>query len=360
QITIQRLDDAYGDTGFSKEHLLVLMEQLNVPTTYTHRGRHFRGEHSLISLLYLLRKSNASQDELSRRFGGSSCGYTHVIDYMMGLILPWARKLEHPFAVEIWSECFQTFTDRIQKVASANGYDFDRGHFGCVGFIDGSIYETKTPQATTLRLAAAGFVPGNGRLESAFYTGHAKLHGMKKQAVVGPNGCFMSVQARQSANNNDLGSYNNSGLHESMSELCRDDHDGKNYYFYGDGIYRCIGLRAHVRGPFKTHGNVHPGQAHELEDRKAQNKAMGACRVAVENAFAGLKGQFQHLANWKNHSLLTNDGYNRFADKVLVAALLYNLRNLLSGNQISQQFGYTQDQLPTVHEYLDCLLSIQE
>ena len=89
------------------------------------------------------------------------------------------------------------------------------------------------------------------------YNGHKRVHGIKSQSVVAPNGLIASLFGPVESRRHNSGMLADSGLLQALSQ----------YSFAPDGTPLCVyghPLRVHLQGPFKG-ANLTPAeqQCHE-------------------------------------------------------------------------------------------------
>ena len=146
----------------------------------------------------------------------------------------------------------------------------------CWGFIDGTVRPLCKPDQ-------------NQRI---LYNGHKRVHGIKFQSVVAPNGLIASLFGPVEGRRHDSGMLADSGLLQELSQYSFAP-DGTPLCVYGDPAYP---LRVHLQGPFKG-ANLTPAE-------QQFNKAMSQVRVSVEWLFWDIVNYFafldfkKELKNW--------------------------------------------------------------
>lgn len=187
---------------------------------------------------------------------------------------------------------------------------------GCIGFIDGTLRPMCRPV----------------RGQRAAYNGHKRVHGIKFQSVVTPDGIISHLNGPYEGTRHDSAILTESGLLD-MLELRFQGNNGR-FCVYGDAGYP---VSAHIVCPFKG--------ARLTADETEFNKAMCDYRIAVEWAFGKVTQQFAFVDFKKNMKLLLQP----IALYYMVSVLLTNCHTALYGSQIADLFHMRP---PMLHEYL--------
>ena len=116
--------------------------------------------------------------------------------------------------------------------------------------------------------------------------GHKKIHAVKFQSVVAPNGLIASLYGPVEGKKHDSGLLAESGLLHELSRYSFAP-DGTPLCLYGDPAYP---LRVHLQGPFKG-ANLAPPQ---------EERSMSQVRVSVEWVFGDIANYFAFLDFKKN------------------------------------------------------------
>jgi hypothetical protein len=164
------------------------------------------------------------------------------------------------------------------------------------------------------------------------YNGHKKVHGLKFQSVLTPNGLIPHLYGPVEGRRHDAFMLSESNLLPMLArqhQAC----GGQAYYLYGDSGYP---IREYLISPFR--GRLSPEQ-------QSFNSAMSKVRVSVEWGFGKLIQLFAFLDFKKNLKL-----YKQSVGKAyLVAAILTNAHTCLYGSQTSTKF---ECQPPTLRQYI--------
>ena len=161
------------------------------------------------------------------------------------------------------------------------------------------------------------------------YNGHKRVHGIKFQSVVAPNGLIASLFGPVEGRRHDSGILVDSGLLQELSHYSFAP-DGTPLCVYGDPAYP---LRVHLQGPFKG--------AHLTPAEQQFNKAMSQVRVSVEWLFGDIVNYFAFLDFKKNLKI----GLSPVGKMYIVCALLRNAHSCLYQSSTSKFFGIDPPQI---------------
>jgi hypothetical protein len=187
----------------------------------------------------------------------------------------------------------------------------------CWGFIDGTVRAMCKP----------------GQYQREVYNGHHRVHGLKFQSVVTPNGLIANLYGPMCGRRHDAALLHASGILQHMQQHLYTP-AGTPLYLYGDAAYP---LTPHLRRP-------HRGQ--QLTPAQMNfNKAMSTVRMSVEWEFGKILRYFAFLDFDKNLKLFLSP----IGKLYIVGALLSNCHTCLYGSQTSNYFGLTP---PSLEEYL--------
>ena len=188
----------------------------------------------------------------------------------------------------------------------------------CVGFIDGTIRPMCRPT----------------RNQKAFYNGHKRIHCLKFQSLVTPDGLIAAMEGGFRGARHDAGVFSASVLKRSL-----EDHlfgsNGRQMVIYGDPAYP---LLPYLCAPFK--GAVLTPEEQEF------NRRMASVRIAVEWGFCKVLNMFAFVDYRKNLKLHLQP----ISLYYLVAAILTNVHTCLNGSQISEFFACDP---PPLSEYIN-------
>ena len=186
----------------------------------------------------------------------------------------------------------------------------------CWAFVDGTVRPISRPKE-------------NQRI---VYNGHKKVHALKFQSVVTPNGLVANLFGPVEGKRHDSGMLADSGLLNAMSNHCFSP-NGTPLCIYGDPAYP---LRVHLQAGFKG-ANITPQQS-------LWNTKMSSVRTSVEWVFGDIINWFKFMDFKKNLKL----GLTAVGKLYLVCALLHNSRCCLYGNETSDYF---ECEPPMIEDY---------
>ena len=186
----------------------------------------------------------------------------------------------------------------------------------CWGFLDGT-------QGHMCR-------PGVG--QQSVFNGHKRIHSLKYQAVMCPDGMMPHFFGPIEGRRHDSALYYLSGLDQQLPGIL--DANNQSMCIYGDSAYA---LRRYLVTPFKG-ANISQIQ-HNF------NKNMASVRVAVEWGFAKMSQIFAFLAFHHNQKVFLQP----IAKYWIVGAILCNCHTCLYRSQTSKYFNL---QPPALHDYL--------
>ncbi|XP_028415379.1 uncharacterized protein LOC114538401 [Dendronephthya gigantea] len=244
------------------------------------------------------------------RFGRSVpdlCKITHLI-----LNHIYVRKSH---LLQRWDSPFLT-QDSLQTYANvihAKGAPLSN----CFGFIDGTVRPICRP----------------GKHQRDVYNGHKRVHSIKFQSIVIPNGLIANLSGPWEGRKHDAGMLAESGLMRDLERIAYSP-TGETLCIYGDPAYP---LRVYLQAPFRD--------ANLTDEMKAYNKAMNSVRVSVEWLFGEIVKYFR-CTDFKRGLQLRLSPIGKI---YIVCAILQNAHACLYGNIVSEYF---QLQPPTLEEYL--------
>ncbi|XP_068692273.1 uncharacterized protein [Montipora foliosa] len=175
----------------------------------------------------------------------------------------------------------------------------------CWGFIDGTVRPVCRP----------------GLNQRVLYNGHKRVHAIKFQSVVAPNGLIANLFGPVEGRRHDSGMLAMSGL-LPMLETYSVSSTGQPLCLYRDPAYP---LRVHLQGPFK-------GAALQQE---AFNVSMSKVRVSVEWVFGDILEYFSFLDFKKDLKV----GLSAIGKMYVICALLRNAHSCVYGSTTSTFFG---------------------
>ena len=265
---LDNMDDVecFSEFRFYKNDIYNLADALQVPeriTTYNRSS--FDGIESLC--VFLKRFAYPSRYlDLIPRFGRpvpelcmmSNYIQDHIYDNYMHLLNSFNQAWLAPDQLEL-------FANKIHQKGAP--LDF------CWGFVDGTVRPLCRPSYG----------------QRILYNGHKKVHAIKFQSVVAPNGLIANLFGPVEGRKHDSSMLALSNLYQDLVQYSHKE-DGSPLCIYGDPAYP---LRIQLQGPFRNHAGTTPMQ---LE----YNKAMSKVRSSVEWVFGEILNYFKFLDFKKN------------------------------------------------------------
>ena len=185
----------------------------------------------------------------------------------------------------------------------------------CFGFIDGTVRGIARPQEH----------------QRVLCNGHKRMHSLKFQSVVIPNGLIANLHGPFEGKRHDSTMLQQTGLLNDLRRVAW--YNGEPLCLYGDPAYP-LGL--HLQAPFR---NIQLTPQMVL-----YNEAMSEVRVAVEWLFGSIANYFKFI-DFKSQLRVNLSALGKF---YIVCALLQNAHTCLYGNIVADKFGISP---PSLQEY---------
>ena len=196
--------------------------------------------------------------------------------------------------------------NRLQQYADAV-HEKGAPLVNCFGFIDGTVRPICRPT----------------RHQKVCYNGHKRIHAIKFQSVVIPNGLIANLYGPMEGRRHDCALLRSSGLMDEFAARQVRDRQGLPFALYGDPAYP---LRPYLLCPFRG-ANITPQE-------QQFNAKMSSVRECVEWEFGKILQNFAFLDFRKNLKVLLSP----VAKYYLVGGLLTNCHTCLYGSQTSRYF----------------------
>ena len=177
----------------------------------------------------------------------------------------------------------------------------------CWGFIDGTVRPICRPT----------------RNQRMVYNGHKRVHALKFQSVVAPNGLIANLFGPVEGRRHDSALLAMSGLLNQLEQRSVAP-NGNPLCLYGDPAYP---HRLHLQCPFARRLQLTP-------EEQAFNQSMSRVRVSVEWVFGDIINYFKFVDFKKNLKI----GLSAVGKFYTVSALLRNAFTCLHGNSTSRFF----------------------
>ena len=291
---------------FTIEEINILIMHFKLPGTIITRERY--AVPALEALCILLRRLTWPARitvEMLEFFGRSGPALSAIVMHMVQQLHD-KYKSKIAFDREHIAANAATFAERIQATGCPLA--------NCFAFIDG----TCRPCARPVR---------NQRI---MYSGHKKVHGLKFQSVITPDGIIVSLFGPVEGRRHDLFLLKLSQLEARLSEMPQLE----GFLMYGDQGYR---YSNHIAIPFACPKN---------KDEERFNALMTQVRISVEHGFGRIVNEFQFL-NFKIYMKILEAPVGAY---YLVAAFLLNCQSCLRGtNPQAEKYSLSP---PSLENYL--------
>ena len=231
-----------------------------------------------------------------------------IIDEIYGRFANRLTSMNQPW---LSSENLRMYADAIH----AKGAALDN----CWGFVDGTVRAICRPKVN----------------QRAVYNGHKRVHSLKFQSVVAPNGLIANLFGPVEGRRHDAAMLVMSGLLDELEEYSYAP-NGEALCIYGDPAYP---LRQHLQCPFRQRQALTPEQ-------QAFNQSMSKVRVSVEWVFGEIVSYFKFCDFKKNLKI----GLSPVGKIYSVCALLRNAITCLYGSNTSDYFAV---QPPALNYYFN-------
>ena len=293
---------------FEKSDLALLLEALRIPEKFVCPQRTVcTGIEGLCILLKRLAYPCRYTDMVSR-FGRNPTElcliFNTVLKYVYATHEHRLRSWDQPF---LRPQDLHRYTESIQQ----RGAPLQN----CFGFIDGTVHRITRPK-------------NNQRV---VYNGHKRVHGLKFQSIVVPNGLIANLNGPFEGRRHDSTMLRESGVLQELQRVAW--RDGEPLCLYGDPAYP---LGVHLQCPFRDVA-LNP-------QMQRFNQAMSEVRVSVEWVFGSILNYYKFIDFKKQMKI----GSSPVGKIYLVCGILQNAHTCLYGNIVSEFFNL---QPPTLQEY---------
>ena len=308
---IDKWDDTECRTElrFAKKDLVALTEALDLPPMFVCCQRTICSDVEAVCILLKRFAFPCRYSDMVPRFGRSPSELCLIFNTVLDYIYD-----RHNHRLGDWNQPMLQ-PQKLQDYAAAV---HQRGAplTNCFGFVDGTLRQVSRPK----------------RDQRILYNGHKRVHGIKFQSVVIPNGMIANLSGPYEGRRHDSTILHDSNL---LTELRRVAwaNNGQPLCLYGDPAYP---LNVHLQTPYRG--------AQLTNDMVRYNKAMSEVRVSVEWMFGNITNFFKFVDFKKQLKV----GLSAVGKIYVVSALLENARTCLYENIVSQFFNIPP---PTLQEY---------
>ena len=247
--------------------------------------------------------------DMVSRFGGPAPQFSVISTRMTDMIFNLQGHHLSNFQQQWLSPVnLQIFADAIH----AKGAALDN----CWGFVYGTVRPVCRPD----------------QLQRVLYNGHKRIHALKFQSIVAPNGLIANLFGHVEGKRHDSGMLADSGILQTL-QLHSHSPSGNPLCIYGDMTYP---LRVHLQTSFR---GLHLTPA-ELDF----NKSMSAVRIGVEWVFGDIVNYFRFLDYKKNLKI----GLSAVGKMYAVCALLTNAHTCMYRSTTTSCFDVMP---PSIEDY---------
>ena len=301
--------ECWTELRFGRQDLDVLREKLQIPDEIVCSQRSVcEGMEGMCILLKRLAYPCRYTDMVPR-FGRNPTELCLIFNEMLDLIYT-----THSHRLKNWDR--NPFLQPYQLHRYAGAIHLQGSPLeNCFGFVDGTVRSIARPTKN----------------QRVMYNGHKRVHAIKVQSVVTPNGLVANLSGPFEGKRHDSTILQESGLLTDLRRVAF--YNAEPLCLYGDPAYP---LGQHLQGPFRGN-NLTP-------QMELYNKSMSEVRVAVELLFGNITNYFKFI-DFKRQMKINLSPVGKM---YFVCALLENAQTCLYGNQVSQMFGIEP---PTLNDY---------
>ena len=293
---------------FAKKHLPELCECLGIPGKITCVQRTVCGGMEGLCILLKRLAYPCRYTDMVPRFGRNPTELCLIFNTMIDFIYD-----NHNHRLRSWDQFFlqpnqlYSYAEAVHRLGAPLG--------NCFGFIDGTVRGIARPQEN----------------QRVMYNGHKRIHSIKFQSVVIPNGLIANLHGPFEGKRHDSTMLQQTDILNELRRVAF--HNGHPLCLYGDPAYP---LGVHLQAPFK---NIQLTPQMVL-----YNAAMSEVRVAVEWLFGNITNYFKFI-DFKSQLQINLSSVGKF---YIVCALLENALTCLYGNIVSEKF---EVQPPSLQDY---------
>jgi len=289
----------YDRFGFHLDELETVVEKLQVPLVVRIKRDRFTGEECVLLLLRRLRTPGTLLS-LTKETGRSISQISLASNWAVRFIRRrWAHLVDERSFTD-WAPHFRAFADAFSRA----GLPLKN----LIGFIDGKLWKIARP----------------GKFQKIMYSGHKRIHGIKTQGIIFPNGLQPYPFGPVNGSRHDGFLLRESGILELMAEVCNDL--GEDFILFGDSAYP---RDKYLWAMYKEVGGVMPAW------QAVFNADMSPERVAVEWGFGKVVSLWPFLDVRNNMKVLRMN----VQTWIEAAFVLTNMHTCLYGSAVSRKYG---------------------
>ena len=300
--------ECYTELRFRKNDLPALLACLRIPENIVCSQRTTCSGLEALCILLKRLAFPCRYTDMATRFGRNPTELCLIFNTILNFVYT-----THHHHLSSWEQPF--LSPENLALYSAAIHNHGAPLENCFGFIDGTVRRIARPKIN----------------QRTMYNGHKRVHSMKFQSVVIPNGLIANLAGTFEGKRHDSTMLYQSGLLPQLQQHAF--HDGTPLCLYGDPAYP---LGVHLQGPFKDR-QLTP-------EMRNYNKAMSAVRVSVEWMFGCIRNYFQFV-DFKSQQKVNLSSVGKM---YIVCALLQNAHTCLYGNIMSSVFELSP---PSLEQY---------
>lgn len=350
--------EAYGFTSFTKDQLMKIYHHfglaahaaqsngsIRVPTGADGRNYLFHPEELFLFLMSKCKMGFGNKAMCDLIFGGHisrwSKGYPWLLAYLDDR---YSKTLSHE-TLRSYVHQFPEFHEKIskfmQKTATYHNHDgtaVDRGGlnncpFRIFGFVDCSIDKISRPRSgPDGDYIGAPRKPQQDAIQRSVYTGYKKLHGIKVETVLLPNG-ISTIFGPVSARIHDVGGVMlMSGLDDFLWDI-QQNMPWAPYSCFGDSTYNA----QHLRCTRSYYRSLIPGVP-LTPQQELCNARIKPARQTIEFSYGEIENIFQICSQPRCLKLAQVKPYAQ--EQLRVCHLLSNIYTCLNGNKASSYMKF--------------------
>jgi len=287
----------YSRFGFRLADLPTVVASLDVPAGIRTVGGHvFSGEEAVLLLLRRFRSTDPLCN-LTKEAGRSVSAISEIVRYMVEHITSRFSHLIDERSLSGWASAFSAFSQAFRS----QGVPIDH----LIGFIDGKLWPVCRP----------------GRYQQVMYSGHKRVHGVKMQSVVFPNGLLVYPFGPCNGSRHDSFLLRESEILNVMQECC--EQLGQTYVLFGDSAYPIS------RYLWRMYKGVMTVQ------QQAFNTDMSSDRITIEWLY-GIVVRLWPFLDYRKKLQVLLQPVTLFLN---TGVILTNIHTCLYGNSVQAKYG---------------------
>jgi hypothetical protein len=287
----------------------------------------YSAETCMLAGLYYMHRP-VTQDQVAD-FIGISCqpNASRLISFFLDhLIFNFQHliSLDPDDSLRRWAPYVDMFKRKL-RMFHVEGVD-SRRYNDVIGFVDGKLHRIARPLQRPEHTAIGVDT------QRTVYSGYKKVHAVKFQAVVVPNGIIVQLSGGYRGRVADSTAMRRSGLNEMLRSLSDDAR--QPCHVYGDAAYPILSHIRKAHGTRRVSTDVNHWIPQSLIQRQ-ERQVLNRVRTSVEWCFNHVMHTWEGINLWQSERIFLNQPGKKF----IAAVILTNFSCCLNGNLISQFFG---------------------